>query len=81
MVVVSDLTGSAICGPRIISAIPVFICSMRAYQPTLSSSAGHGSWDGRTMARAACAAGLIEFGTGMVRSVRCTPFISPAPVA
>ncbi len=74
MTVLSNLTGSAISGSRIIAAMPVFICSIRACQPALSSMGGNGSWAGRTMASDACASGLIDFGTGMVRAVRCTPF-------
>src|SRR5260370_597674 len=52
-----DCTGSAIRGPRISVAISVFICSTRAYQPALSSSAGTGAWAGLATASSACADG------------------------
>ena len=75
-----DATGSAMTGPRIIAVMPVFICSMRAFQPAMSFSGGNGGVSGRAIDKAACASGLTDFGTGITRSVRRNPPAS-MPVA
>ena len=64
MVSVANSTGSAITGPRIMSAIPAFISAIRARQPAVSPSAGKGACAGRATAKAACASRLIDLGDG-----------------